>query len=95
MEDRLERRCGETAFASRLDEIATFEKALADDGAIILKFFLCLDAKSQRKRLKALTENPLTRWRVSEREWRALKRHDRVTTVAEEAIRRTSTDATP
>ena len=45
--------------------------------------------------LKALTENPLTRWRVSEREWRALKRHDRVTTVAEEAIRRTSTDATP
>ena len=93
--DRIERRCGKTAFASRLDQIAIFEKALADDGAIILKFFLYLDAKSQRKRLKALKKNPLTRWRVTEKEWRALRGHDRVTSAAEEAIRRTSTDAAP
>ena len=93
--ERLERRCGTTSFAGRLEQIAIFEQALADDGAIILKFFLYLDAKSQRKRLKALKKNPLTRWRVSEREWRALRRHDRVTAVAEEAIRRTSTDAAP
>ena len=93
--DRLERRCGKIAFASRLEQIALFEKALADDGTIILKFFLYLDATSQRKRLKALKKNPLTRWRVTEREWRALRRHDRVTAVAEEAIHRTSTDATP
>ena len=95
VQDRLERQCGKTAFATRLEQIAIFEKALADDGAIILKFFLYLDAKSQRKRLKAFKKNPLTRWRVTEREWRALRRHDRVTAVAEEAIRRTSTDATP
>ena len=93
--DRVERRSGKTAFASRLNEIAAFEKALADDGAIILKFFLYLDAKSQRKRLKALKNNPLTRWRVTEREWRALKSHQRVTAVAAEAIRRTSTNAAP
>ncbi len=93
--DRLERRCGKTAFAGRLDQIATFEKALADDGAIILKLFLYLDAKSQRKRLKALKKNPLTRWRVTAREWRALRQHERVTAVAKEAMRRTSTDATP
>ena len=93
--DRVERRSGKTAFSSRLNEIAAFEKALADDGAIILKFFLYLDAKSQRKRLKALNKNPLTRWRVTEREWRALKSHQRVTAVAAEAIRRTSTNAAP
>jgi polyphosphate:AMP phosphotransferase len=95
VQDRLERQCGKTAFATRLEQIAIFEKALADDGAIILKFFLYLDAKSQRKRLKAFKKNPLTRWRVTEREWRALRRHGRVTAVAEEAIRHTSTDATP
>ena len=95
VQDRLERRCGKTAFASRLKQIALFEKALADDGTIVLKFFLYLDATSQRKRLKTLKKNPLTRWRVTEREWRALRRHDRVTAVAEETIRRTSTDATP
>ena len=93
--DRIERRTGQTAFASQLDRIVAFEKALADDGVIILKFFLYLDAKSQRKRLKALKKNPLTRWRVTDREWRRLKLHGRVTTVAEETIRRTNTDSAP
>ena len=36
--DRVERRCDRTAFKSRLDRIARFEKELADDGAVILKF---------------------------------------------------------
>ena len=93
--DRLERRCDKTAFASRLRQIAMFERALADDGTIVMKFFLYLDAKSQRKRLKALKKNPLTRWRVTEREWRAFRQHDRLSAVAEEVIHRTSTDATP
>ena len=89
--DRVERRCGRAAYESRLDRIATLERALTDGGALILKFWLHLDAESQRQRLKALQKNPLTRWRVTKRHWRRLEDHDRIINAAERAIRRTST----
>ena len=95
VQDRVERRCGKTAFESRLDRIATFERALADDGAILLKFWLHLDADSQRKRLKAFQEDPLRRWRVTKQQWRNLRKHDEIKRAAERAIRWTSTDLAP
>ena len=93
--DRVDGQCGKAAFQSQLDRIATFERALAADGAIILKFFLYLDAKSQRQRLKALKKNPLTRWRVTEQALRGLELHGAITAAAEEMIRWTSIDVAP
>ena len=95
MRDRVEGSCGKVAFKSRLDRISTLERALAADGAIILKIFLYLDEKSQRRRVKALQKNPLTRWRVTERELRGLELHSRITDVAEEMIHGTSVDVAP
>ena len=93
--DRVTRVCGKDAFKSRLDRIRTFERALTDDGAVIVKFFFYLDAKSQRRRLKVLRADPLTRWRVTKGQWDALRHHDRVKEAGEQAIRVTSTDAAP
>ena len=93
--DRVERTCGKAAFESRLDRIAMFEKALADDGAVILKFWLHLDAESQRERLKTFQKDPLRRWRVTRQQWRNLRWHDRIKRAAEATIRWTSTDLAP
>ena len=95
LHDRIQRVSRKAEFARRLDRIAAFEQALVDDGAIIVKFFLHLDARSQRKRLKTLQKNPLTRWRVTDDQWEALRLHERVKVAAEQAIRRTSTDGAP
>ena len=54
LDDRVERRCSLAAFDRRLGRIAALEKALADDGTLVLKFWLHLTAAAQRKRLKAL-----------------------------------------
>ncbi len=45
---------------------ADFEKQLADDGYIVVKFFVHVTKNAQRKRLKRLHDDPATRWRVSE-----------------------------
>ena len=95
VQDRVERTSGKAAFESRLDRIAMFEKALADDGAVILKFWLHLDADSQRKRLKTFQKDPLRRWRVTRQQWRNLRWHDRIKRAAEATIRWTSTDLAP
>ena len=93
--DRVARTCGKDAFESRLDRIAWFEQALADDGAVIVKFWLHLDAETQRKRLKAYAKDPLRRWRVTPRQWGELRKHERIIRAAERAIRRTNTEQAP
>ena len=93
--DRVERRCGKKAFDGRLDRIAAFERMLADDGVVIVKFWLHIDARTQRARLKAFGRDPLRRWRATKQEWRSLRLHPRILVSAERAIRRTSTEQAP
>ena len=88
-----------TATNSELDQqmerIIRFEKMLADEGALILKFWLHLSKESQRTRLKALEKDPATRWRVTEKDWKNFKIYDRFRIVAEHALRQTSTPEAP
>ena len=46
-------------------EINEFERMLADDGAIILKFFLHIDKDEQKKRLLERLEDPAKNWKFS------------------------------
>ncbi len=93
--DWVERESGQAAFDRRLQRIATLEKMLTDAGTLILKVWLHLDAEAQHKRMRALRRDPLTRWRISDRKWRRLRLHGRITRAAERAIRRTSTSRAP
>ena len=93
--DRVERRCGKRAFDGRLDCIAAFERTLTDDGVVIVKFWLHIDARTQRARLKAFERDPLKRWRATKQEWRSLRLHPRILVSAERAIRRTGTEQAP
>jgi polyphosphate:AMP phosphotransferase len=68
---------------------------LADDGALILKFWFHLSKERQRKRLKALQSDPETRWRVTDRDWDFFKMYDRFYSVSEQALRETSTGWAP
>ncbi|MRR58740.1 MAG: polyphosphate:AMP phosphotransferase, partial [Deltaproteobacteria bacterium] len=60
-----------------------------------LKFWLHLSKESQRTRLKSLEKDPATRWRVTEKDWKNFKIYDRFRTVAEHALRQTSTPEAP
>jgi polyphosphate:AMP phosphotransferase len=93
--DRAYDRIDIPAFDQRLDRIAAFEKELADDGALILKFWMHLGKKAQKKRLVDLEKDPLTRWRVTDTEKRHAKMYDAFATAAERLIQKTSTGQAP
>jgi polyphosphate kinase 2 (PPK2 family) len=82
---------GEATFDDRLDRILAFEKTLADDGALILKFWMHLSHEAQKRRLKKLEKDPLTSWRVTQRDWDHWQIYDRFEAAAERTIMRTST----
>jgi polyphosphate:AMP phosphotransferase len=74
----------------RLAEIRGFERMLADEGALILKFWLHLARKQQKKRLTKLEARSSTRWRVAKADWKEHKNYDAVVGAWRHAIRLTN-----
>src|SRR5262245_30975188 len=68
--ERVHRRSGRAKFATELSRIRAFERDLVLDGALIVKIWLHLAKKAQKKRLSRLEKSRLTRWRVSPIDWR-------------------------
>jgi len=93
--DRVHRRSAPAAFDAQLDRIAAFERMLTDDGAVILKFWMHLGKKAQQKRLRTLEKDPLTRWRVTKRQWQNWRMYDRFVSAGERVLQRTSTVSAP
>ena len=93
--DRVFRNTGRVDLLQSIEEINRFEKMLADEGALILKFWFHLSKEAQRRRLKALRSDPETRWRVTKRDWDFFRVYDRFYRICEETLRATSTADAP
>ena len=86
---------GQDEFRHQLDRINNFEKALADDGALVLKFWMHISQKVQHKRLKILEKDPLRSWRMSPIDWKHYEMYDRFIEAAEQIISYTNTGHAP
>jgi AMP-polyphosphate phosphotransferase len=93
--DRVYERTSEAEFDEALDRMIAFERGLADDGALIVKFWMHLGKKAQKQRLQALEKDPLTRWRITQTAWDHWHMYDRFVVAAERTITRTSTAEAP
>ena len=82
-------------FSRRLARIRRFERMLAAEGALILKLWFHLSKKAQKKRLKELSADKKTAWRVGPEDWKHFKRYDEFIDVSEDALRETSTGEAP
>jgi polyphosphate:AMP phosphotransferase len=73
-------------------DIRSFERTLADDGTVIVKFFLHIARKEQRRRQKKLLASTATSWRVSDYDRAQNERYDDYLHLADQAIAETDTD---
>lgn len=89
--DRVYEVTSEAEFDEQLNRIIAFEKALTDDGALILKFWMHLSKGAQKRRLKSLERDPLLSWQVTEKDWEHWRLYDRFVVAAEHNIMRTNT----
>jgi len=93
--DRVYGRISDGELDYRLDRILSFERTLANSGAVILKFWMHLGQKTQKKRLRSLEKDPLQSWRVTKQDWENWKKYDDFVSAAERIITRTSTGQVP
>jgi polyphosphate kinase 2 (PPK2 family) len=93
--DRVLNGDGEARFEARLNEIRRFERTLANDGTLFVKFWLHLGRDAQEKRFQQLSSDPLQSWRVTEKDWENWRRFDEFVDVGGRTINRTSTGDAP
>lgn len=82
-------------FAQSVEEIVHFEKMLAQEGVLLLKFWFHLSKEKQEKRLKQLQKDPKTQWRVSAQDWENFNNYDKFKRISEQMLRETSTAHAP
>ncbi len=68
-----------------MEEIRQFERQFTDDGTLVIKFFLAITKKEQKRRLQKLEASDSTSWRVCKKDWKknekygkCLKKYDRM-----------------
>jgi polyphosphate:AMP phosphotransferase len=74
---------------SSITAINSFERQLADDGTIILKYFLHISKEEQRRRLDERERNLLTSWMITKGDWDFHHHYDSYKPVIEEFIQET------
>jgi PPK2 family polyphosphate:nucleotide phosphotransferase len=80
---------------SRFHDIRGFERHLARNGTLILKFFLNVSREEQRKRFLDRIDEPAKRWKFSMGDVADRKLWNKYMDAYEEMIRHTSTDEAP
>lgn len=62
--------------ALTVEEIRLYEKQFTDDGVVLIKFFMGITKKEQKKRLESLEKDKSTKWRVTKGDWKKNKDFD-------------------
>jgi PPK2 family polyphosphate:nucleotide phosphotransferase len=79
----------------RFEDIRNFEQYLARNGVVILKFFLHLSRKEQKRRFMERLENPEKHWKFSSADMAEREFWDQYMEAYEDMIRHTATKYAP
>lgn len=85
----------EAVWKRRYDHINDFERLLAEEGTLILKFFLHIDPEEQKKRLQARLNDPTKHWKFNVGDLKERARWAEYMQAYEDVLNKTSTDYAP
>jgi PPK2 family polyphosphate:nucleotide phosphotransferase len=82
-------------WSKRYDHLNEFERVLADENTVIMKFYLHISRDEQRKRLQARLEDPHKNWKFNPGDLEERKRWDDYMAAFDDALERCSTPRAP
>ncbi|HLP09965.1 MAG TPA: polyphosphate kinase 2 family protein [Opitutaceae bacterium] len=86
---------GKRLWEERFEDIRAFERHLARNGTVVLKFFLHVSREEQRRRFLSRLETPAKNWKFSAADLAERERWDDYMAAYEETIRATATEEAP
>jgi polyphosphate:AMP phosphotransferase len=95
MVERLEGFCTEKDWKRAYNEINEFERQLTEWGAVVLKFWIQIDADTQLERFNARQNTPEKQWKLTEEDWRNREKWPQYEEAIDEMLEKTSTETAP
>jgi polyphosphate kinase 2 (PPK2 family) len=74
------------------DEINGFEQTLADEGTILVKFWMHISDSEQKKRFKKREKDPLKAWKLTDEDWRNREKRAQYDQAVEDMVAKTSVE---
>ncbi len=93
--ERVDKLVKKKVWGEAYEQINAFERWLADDGEVLVKFFFHISCAEQGRRLKEMEKDPLQRWKVAKEDWRRNRHYSRWVEAVEEMLTRTDTPHAP
>ena len=93
--ERVEGFATEQQWRRAYEEINDFERMLATEHTLLVKFWLHISDAEQLKRFKARERDPLKAWKLTDEDWRNRARRADYERAVDEMVRRTSTGWAP
>jgi polyphosphate kinase 2 (PPK2 family) len=87
--------CSSRQYEAFLDAVPAFEKLLADDGIILIKYWLAVDQAEQEQRFAERADDPLKRWKLSPVDLVARQKYTEMGRLRDVMIERTQRDHAP
>ncbi|MDE2458459.1 MAG: polyphosphate kinase 2 [Rhodospirillales bacterium] len=87
--------CTDSEYHEFMRTAPVFETMLADAGIIIIKYYLDISRKEQKKRLEARRDDPLKQWKISPIDEKALRHFDDYTKARNAMLLATDSAAAP
>jgi polyphosphate kinase 2 (PPK2 family) len=90
--ERVEGFAAEEQWSRAYGEIVEFERMLAREGMILIKFWLHISPEEQLKRFKAREKDPLKHWKLTDDDWRNRDKRGAYDQAVEDMVARTDHD---
>jgi AMP-polyphosphate phosphotransferase len=84
--ERVEGLADEAAWRRAYDEIRDFEKALAAERTVLIKFWMHVSPEEQLKRFRAREADPLKSWKLTDEDWRNRERRAEYEAAVEDML---------
>lgn len=95
LSDRFDKLVKEEEIPNAFSDIQFFEKQLTDDGMVIIKLFLYISKKEQKKRFHSLLDSKETAWRVTKDDLKRNEDYEEYLEMNEEMFKNTDTENAP
>jgi polyphosphate kinase 2 (PPK2 family) len=87
--ERVEKFATKEQWQRAYDEIAGFERTLAAEGMILVKFWMHISPDEQLRRFERRDKDPLRSWKLTDEDWRNRKKRPQYEKAVEEMLERT------
>ena len=93
--ERVEKLVPKRQCQAAFEDIRDFERMITEDGLLLVKFWLHIGKKEQKRRLKKLSKSKTKSWKVAPEDWEHHERYEEYMQAADEMLARTETAEGP